>query len=290
MPGSPRFFDLDAERSSLERSRVRILPLPFERTTSYGRGTAGGPEAVLRASQQVELWDEELGGDPSRAGIATLPAARSTAADLDTALDELQTAVSRQLDGDHLLIALGGEHTVTVPCFRAATARWGELGVVQFDAHADLRDRYQGTRYSHACVMRRLLEEGASSLAIGIRSLSEPEAGLIAERGLAVVWGHQLADLTPQRFAALLDRLPERVYLTFDIDYFDPALVPGTGTPEPGGGQWHPTLALLRELMRRRTVVAADVVELAPLAGQEVSEFVAARLVYKLAAYWLENR
>ncbi|MDX1643721.1 MAG: agmatinase [Thermoanaerobaculia bacterium] len=290
MPDTLRFFDLDPARSDPAASAVRLLPIPFERTTSYGQGTGGGPAACLTASQQVELWDEELGYDPSVAGIATLPSLVSEESDLDRAVAGLESAVAERLEDDRLLIAVGGEHTVTVPCYRAAANRWGPLGVVQFDAHADLRDTYQGSPLSHACVMRRLLDEGAETLAIGIRSLSEPEAELVAARDLAVVWGSELERLRPEAFEALLDRLPPRLYLTFDVDYFDPSLVPGTGTPEPGGGQWYPTLALLRTLFRRKAVVAADVVELAPLEGQRHSEFLAAKLLYKLAGYWLAER
>lgn len=289
MTDSPRFFDLDAERSDPSSSAVRILPIPFERTTSYGHGTAGGPDAVLAASQQVELWDEELGRDPSVDGIATLPPLLVEESELETAVAELERAVARLLDDDRFLVAVGGEHTVTVPCYRAAARRWGPLGVVQFDAHADLRDSYRDSSLSHACVMRRLLDDGAETLAIGIRSLSQPEAELVAERGLSVVWGSDLEQLRPAAFEALLDRLPPRVYLTFDLDYFDPSLLPGTGTPEPGGGLWYPTLDLLRTLFRHKEVVAADVVELAPLEGQRHSEFVAAKLLYKLAGYWLEK-
>lgn len=290
MPDTLRFFDLDAARSDPATSAVRLLPIPFERTTSYGHGTAAGPAACLVASQQVELWDEELGRDPSVAGIATLPPLVSEQAELERAVADLETAVAERLEDDRLLIAVGGEHTLTVPCYRAAAARWGSLGVVQFDAHADLRETYQDSRLSHACVMRRLLDEGAETLAIGIRSLSEPEAELMAARDLAVVWGSELERFRPDAFEALLDRLPTRLYLTFDVDYFDPSLLPGTGTPEPGGGEWYPTLALLRTLFRTKEVVAADVVELAPLEGQRHSQFLTAKLLYKLAGYWLDDR
>ena len=160
---------------------------------------------------------------------------------------------------------------------------------MQFDAHADLRAEYEGTPFSHASVMRRVLDDGIPSLPIGIRSLSKPEAELAREQRVPIVWGSELDGLEA-RFDSLLDLLPDSVYLTFDIDYFDPALVPATGTPEPGGGRWWPTLRLLRRLFEAKRVVAADVVELAPLGGQPASDFVAAKLVYKCIGYWREGR
>ncbi len=161
-------------------------------------------------------------------------------------------------------------------------------GVVQFDAHSDLREEFEGTPYSHASVMKRIVEEGIPTLAVGIRSLSAPEAGLIRERKLPVIWGHQL-DRAEELFPKMLADLPEKIYLTFDIDYFDPSLVPATGTPEPGGGHWYPTLRLLRHLFRARTVVAMDLIELAPVGGHPASDFLAAKLIYKCLGYLWEK-
>jgi N1-aminopropylagmatine ureohydrolase len=267
---------------------VAVLPLPFERTTSWGKGTVRGPEALIRASQFVETYDEELGSEPFRMGIATLPAFQPDAFDLATALAEIEEEARRHLAAGKFLVSLGGEHGLTAPLVRAARAVHGDLGVVQFDAHADLREDYEGTPHSHASVMRRIVEAGVPTLAVGVRSLSAPEAQLIREAGLAVIWGRDLPT-AGEPFAALLAGLPERVYLTFDVDYFDPSLVPATGTPEPGGGSWYPTLALLRALFRDKTVVAMDLVELAPIGGQPASDFVAARLVYKCLAYLQEQ-
>ncbi len=280
----PAFLKPDAPLPSYEEAEVAILPLPFERTTSWGQGTAAGPRALLEASRYLELWDEELALDPSARGILTLPPPELSD-DAETALEEIRSQAARHLESGKFLVALGGEHTVTLPLVRAAAARFAELGVVQFDAHADLRDEYGGSPLSHACVMRRVLEEELSILAIGVRSLSAPEARLVGERRLPVVWGHELADLGAERFGELLEELPDRVYLTFDLDFFDPSLVPATGTPEPGGGLWYPTLGLLRELFARKRVVAMDVVELAPVAGAPASDFLAAKLIYKCLGY-----
>ena len=283
----PNFADLEDELCEYPRSASVVLPLPFERTTSWGRGTAGGPAALLEASRYVEHYDEELDGGPCRRGVATVAPFLPAASNLETALAEIEAEARRHLAAGKFLVAVGGEHSLTVGPARAARSLEPDLGVVQFDAHADLRDAYEGSRYSHACVMRRLVDDGVATLSVGVRSLSAPEARLVRDRGLPVVWGSELEG-AEERFAALLDALPERIYLTFDVDFFDPSIVPATGTPEPGGGRWYPTLRLLRRLFERKRVVAMDVVELAPIPGQPASDFVAAKLVMKCLGYrWL---
>jgi agmatinase len=286
--GTPdNFLGLPPEACRYETSRAVVLPVPFERTTSYARGTAAGPRAIVSASQQVELWDEMLRSEPWRMGIATLPPFEPTSADLEGALGELEAEARRHLEAGKFLVTLGGEHSITTPPVRAARAVHGDVGVVQFDAHADLRASYDGTPWSHASVMRRLHEDGVTALAVGIRALSDEEGELIAAKDLPTIWGWELPAL--DRFVTLLDRLPPKVYLTFDVDFFDPAIMPATGTPVPGGGAWYPTLACLRELFRRKTVVAMDVVELMPQPGQHGCDFLAASLVHKCLSYLHEN-
>jgi agmatinase len=288
MPILPTNFGLlEDEDSRYETSRVAVLPVPFERTTSYGKGTSGGPAAIVRASQAMELYDEELCGEPYRQGIATLPPFLPEAFDMQEAMAELEAEARRHLEAGKFLVTLGGEHSLTQAPVAAARAVHGEIGVVQFDAHADLRQEFEGTPFSHASVMKRVVDLGVPTLAVGIRSLSAPEAAVVRERGLAVLWGHQL-DRAAELFPPLLARLPKKIYLTFDIDYFDPSLVPATGTPEPGGGLWYPTLALLRTLFHEKEVVAMDCVELAPLGHQPASDFLAAKLIYKCLGYLAE--
>ncbi|MEM9553729.1 MAG: agmatinase [Acidobacteriota bacterium] len=292
---APVFLGLDAEQPSWREARAVLLPVPFERTVSYGQGTGAGPEALLEASAFVELYDEELCFEPQRVGFYTAPAIAPSDPDLADALDTIAEAAHRHLAADKFLVGLGGEHSLTQALVRATrevvrSRHDAPLGVVQFDAHADLRDEYEGTRFSHAAVMRRIVDDlGLPTVAVGIRSLSTPEAELIAARSLPTLWSHELdADArtgSTARFEAMLEHLPRHVYLTFDIDYFDPSLVPSTGTPEPGGGTWHYTMNLLRLLFARKEVVAMDVVELAPVAGQPASDFVAAKLVHKALGY-----
>jgi agmatinase len=289
MPFLPTNFGLlEADDCRYESSRVAVLPVPFERTTTYGKGTSAGPAAIVRASQSMELWDEELGSEPFRQGIATLPPYLPEAFEMEDAMGELAAEARRHLAAGKFLVTLGGEHSLTQAPVAAAREVHGEIGVVQFDAHADLRDEFEGTAYSHASVMKRVVDLGVPTLAVGIRSLSAPEAAWVKERRLRVIWGHEM-DRAAERFARLLAELPERIYLTFDVDYFDPALVPATGTPEPGGGAWYSALALLRTLFRQKTVVAMDLVELAPIGGQPASDFLAAKLVYKCLGYLQEK-
>lgn len=290
MSSQPQNFALlPEEQSAFETSQVVVLPVPFERTTSYGKGTSAGPAALVRASQSMELWDEELGREPCEVGIFTAPPFLPEAFALEAALDEIRAEARRHLAAGKFLVTLGGEHSLSLAPVRAARDVFGEVAVVQFDAHADLRAEFEGTPFSHACVMRRIVEDGFPTLAIGIRSLSRDEAALARERRLPIVWGHELGGCGPDRLRELLAPLPDHVYLTFDIDYFDPALVPATGTPEPGGGSWYPTLALLRALFATKRVVAMDIVELAPFGPLPTSDFVAAKLAYKCIGYWSEK-
>lgn len=290
MPLLPTNFALlEPEDSDYETSRVVVLPVPFERTTSYGKGTAGGPAAIIAASHQVEFYDVELRAEPCQQGIATLPPFAPEAFDLEEALAEIQAEALEHLRAGKFLVTLGGEHSLTLAPVRAAAEVYGEIGVLQFDAHADLRDSYEGTPFSHACVMRRIVDDGLAIAAVGLRAVSAPEAALIEQRRLPVIWGQQL-DRAGELFDDLLDALPEQVYLTFDVDFFDPAILPATGTPVPGGGLWWPTLALLRRLFQRKQVVAMDVVELAPAPGLHACDFLAAQLIYKCLGYLAAGR
>ena len=286
----PPFLEFEAPAGE---PAVAVLPVPYERTTSWGRGAEDGPAALLRASHYVELYDEELRLEPFRVGIETLPPVDVEAAE-DVALDRIRTAARVAIERGRFLAAIGGEHTVTPALVRGVVDAAGsdlgpDLGVVQFDAHTDLRPTYAGTRWNHACAMSRVLELGVSTLAIGIRSLSRPEAVRIKTERLPVIWASQLEHLTDDElqdlFLGLLASLPDTIYLTFDLDFFDPSLLPATGTPEPGGGTWHQALALLRLLFEHKQVIAMDVVELAPIPGNPASDYTAARLLYKCIGY-----
>ena len=268
---------------------VAVLPVPYERTTSWGRGAEHGPAALLRASRYVELYDEELGLEPFRIGIETLPPV-DVEASAEAALERISASARAAIERGRFLTALGGEHTITPALVRGVVDAAGAgLGVVQFDAHADLRRTYAGTRWNHACAMSRVLDLGVHTLAVGIRSLSRPEAVRIETENLPVIWGNQVQALALEDlqalFVGLLASLPDTVYLTFDLDFFDPSLLPATGTPEPGGGDWLQALTLLRLLFEHKHIIAMDIVELAPIPDNPASDFTAARLLYKCIGY-----
>ena len=278
------FLGLGEEWTSPERARVGILPVPYEATTSYIGGARNGPEAIISASRHVELYDHELDREPYRIGIHTHRPAELTAAGPAAALDELRTAYAEVCEGGRFVIALGGEHTITqVPVLHWADRVAGELSVLQFDAHADLRDTFHGTEWSHACVMRRVVDR-ARPVGVGIRAIDVEERRLIKELGLTMIYGEELAD--DDWADRAIEALSDDVYITFDVDFFDPAYVPSTGTPEPGGGTWAQAMTLLRRVFVERNVVAVDVVELAPVPGLVAPDFLVAKLVYKMIGYW----
>lgn len=281
------FLGLPDSLARRESAAGVLLPVPYERTVSYGAGAGRGPAGILAASRYVELYDHELDAEPCRRGIHTLPPLEVTGPGLEAVVEEVAEVWASLLEEPAFPVLLGGEHTVTVGAVRATAERYGGLSVLQLDAHADLRDRYEGSPYSHACVMRRVAE-WVPAVGVGIRALSREEIDFARRSGRPLVFADRLQE-SEAWMDEVMAALTDTVYLTFDLDYFDPALVPTTGTPEPGGGTWYPTLAFLRRVFSEKNVVAADVVELAPREDQPAAAFLAARLVYKLFGYKFEN-
>jgi agmatinase len=282
--GEERLHDfLGVPPAPFETAGIAILPVPFEATVSYGGGTARGPDAILRASSQVELWDEQLETEPHRSGIWTAPPFRPPEGPVPRAVEAISRRIGELLDAGKWPVMLGGEHSITPAGVMAAARAHGDLQIVQLDAHADLRDSYEGEPWSHACAMSRALEHAAGLRAIGIRSYSNEEADRI-RRGIPGYSAIHAWEMDGEEWIdRALDGLSGRaVYLTVDVDYFDPSVVPSTGTPEPGGPAWWPTLRFLDRLFRTADVVAADVVELAPIDGLHHPDFAVARLVHKL--------
>lgn len=284
----PAFLELDPPLSDYDRAAAAVLPLPFEASTTYVRGTCRGPRAILEASSQVEHFDEELRTETCQAGIATMTPPPLEGRGFNQASPLIEQAAAEVIRDGKLLVAIGGEHSVTAPLVKAVKQGIGDLGVMQLDAHADLRETYEGSPHSHACVMRRV-SELCPVVQVGIRSLSRQEAELIGAERRAVFFAHKMRQ-DPNWADHALALLPTKVYLTIDLDFFDPALIPAVGTPAPGGFGWHETLAFLRRLSRQRQVVAFDVVELCPIPGQVVSDFAAAKLIYRLIGYILHGR
>ena len=287
--GAPEsFLGLPAVETRFADASIAVLPVPYETTVSYMGGTRHGPRALLHASRYVELYDHELDMEPYSVGITTLPELMLSGAGPEVALGELRTAYDALLDAGKFVIMLGGEHSISGPPIVAHADREpGGLTVLQFDAHSDLRTEYEGTPFSHASVMYRV-HERVRLVPVGIRSLTAEERRLMRDHGIEPVFGHELGH--DGWIDRVLGALGERVYITFDVDYFDPSIMPSTGTPEPGGGTWQPTLALLEAVFRERRVVGCDVVELAPIPGLVAPDFTAAKLVYKLAGFWCRYR
>lgn len=285
------FLGLEPDDAAWEGAGAAILPVPYEATTSWGSGTREGPGAILEASRYVELYDEELDEEPWRVGIATLPELHLTAAGPEQAVAQLRSLYDDLLEvaAGRWILALGGEHSISsAPAAAWAERLKGDLSILQLDAHADLRDEWDGTPWSHACVMRRILEHTDRLVQVGLRALTREERSLIEARGLTAIYAYEMRHSGWVERA--VDALGEHVYITFDLDFFDPSLVPATGTPEPGGGSWWDALDLLGEVFRARTVVGADIVELAPRSDEAPSATVAAKLAYKMVGFHASRR
>ncbi|MCU0292155.1 MAG: agmatinase [Thermoanaerobaculaceae bacterium] len=281
------FLGLPAEDNPQEDARVAVLPIPYDHTTSYQAGARRGPLAILEASAYVETWDDELGRDTvAELGIATLPPVAPEAAGPAAMQARIERVAAEVWAQGRFVVALGGEHSVTPPLVRAARRHHPDLGVLQLDAHADLRVDYEGTPSNHACAMYQLVDAGVPLAQVGIRSLTAQEGVLIRERGICTVFAHEAVTRPVETWIdRVIDALPEEVYVTIDLDALDPSIMPATGTPEPGGLDWYRTLAVLRAVAAHKRIVAFDVVELAPHPGHVAPDFLAAKLVYKLLGY-----
>jgi agmatinase len=269
--------------ATFEDAAVVILPVPVDRTTSYVGGTRNGPHEILQASSHMELWDEEVRADVHGIGIFTLPEMELPFGEMSAVVDEIERVAYEVIGRGKFLVALGGEHSITPPLVSAAARKYEHLSLLQIDAHADMRDSYLGTVHSHACAMRRSVQF-AKITQVGIRSLSTEEAAAIGHLNTTVFW-----DVDMRKDPAWIDRVVEtlgpNVYVSIDVDGLDPAIMPATGTPEPGGLSWAEITALLHAVARSRNIVSADVVELSPIPGIIAPNFLCAKLIYKLLTY-----
>ncbi|MBI2974531.1 MAG: agmatinase [Deltaproteobacteria bacterium] len=279
MSSSMLIYKSDSPEKFLEykSARVVVVPVPYEKTTSYGKGTKNGPEAICEASSQVELYDEELEFESCNVGIATVDAVHS--------LDKLETETLKIVNDGKIPIILGGEHTVSAAPIRACKKKYKNLSVVHFDAHADLRDEFEGTKLNHACVMRRVFEAGVPFVQIGIRNHSLEEAEFMKKEGLRKPFYSADISSSVKWMDEAISCLTDEVYLTFDVDAFDPSIIPATGTPEPGGLNWHQVTEFFKKLAAAKKIVGADFVELAPIKNLPASDFTIAKLIYKLIGY-----
>ena len=272
--GSYNFLGL--ENVKPEESDVVIFPVPYDSTTSYRPGTRFAPRAIILASNELETFDLELKKDLSRVKICTLPELEPDVSSPEGTIDLVSRVIDQVLTLEKFPIMLGGEHTVAVGGVKAAVKHYSDLSVLSLDAHADLRNSFQNSEYSHACTMRRVLDYCQKVVWVGVRSMSEEEYMLIKDKGLKV---YSKVENTNE----ILEQLSDNVYLTIDLDVFDPSII-SVGTPVPAGLKWEEVLKLLRRLFKERNVIATDVVELLPVQGR-TSEDLAAQLVLKLIGY-----
>ncbi|HEY5622709.1 MAG TPA: agmatinase [Gammaproteobacteria bacterium] len=289
LPPGEGFLGLDpGQAGDPDAARAVVIPFGLERSVTYGGGTAQGPAAMLKASHEVELFDDELWAECFRGyGVATLvpPAIR---AGIPAALEVLERLVETVLEAGRFPMVFGGEHSLTAGAIRPFARRFGDLAVLHFDAHADLRDGYAGEHYSHASALRRVLDfEHVELVSLGIRNISAEEIPFLEanRHRIHIHWAREKSGWDLDRILAPLEGRP--VYLTFDVDGFDASLMPATGTPEPGGLFWDDVMPVIREAAKRARIVGADVTELAPRPELHACDFVAAKLAYKILNYAL---
>jgi agmatinase len=278
------FLASEVSISSPENSFFHIIPVPFEKSVSYGTGTANGPAAILQASQQLEFFDTI--SCPGEKGIHTHHPIKTDTP--EAMVGAVSKTVGSVVENNQIPVVIGGEHTVSLGAVMGME-KHQPFGVVQIDAHADLRDSYEGSPYSHACVMRRIVDLGIPIFQIGIRSLSLEEVAFRKKKKIryldmmAIHANGLPADILPDDF-------PERLYLTIDVDGLDPSIMPATGTPEPGGLSWQQTMTILENLARTRQIIGFDAVETAPIGGMHFPEYTVARMIYNLMGFIARNR
>jgi len=279
------FLGIPQIYSDYKRSKFVILPVPYEQTTTYKGGTREGPQAIISASKQVELFDEELNTEPYKVGIYTSDELEPTSKGAEEMIEKIYKVGRNFLKDNKMIVMLGGEHTISIGMIKAFKEKYKDLSVLQLDAHADLRDSYQGNRFSHACTMRRV-REIVPAIGVGIRNLSLEEHNWMKRNKVTLFYAQKREKNWSDK---VLSSLSGKVYLTFDLDFLDPSIMPSVGTPEPGGLLWYETLDFLKTLTLKKKIVGFDVVELCPQPGNIAPDFLAAKLIYKLIGYITYN-
>ncbi|MFI5263918.1 MAG: agmatinase [Candidatus Kapaibacterium sp.] len=291
LPTTSNFLGLPPEVSGYEKSKIVILPAPYEKTTSYGGGTGKAPSAIIKASQFVEFLDDEFFRELCfEQGIATLPPIGFGKNSGRAALRQLQAAVKREIEEDKFVVTLGGEHTISTAPIAAHYSAYPNMSLLHFDAHSDLREKYSGTPYSHACFMMRVADEVGFPMQrvvqAGIRAQCKEEYDFAKSSGIKTFYATNIrrgkhGENWQESIANMLQT--DEVYITFDVDYFDPAIMPTTGTPEPDGFFWNETMEIFRELRKAgKKIIGFDVVELAPDPKQQHATYLVAKLIYRM--------
>ncbi len=278
--------------ASQDDSKVVVVPFGLEKSVSYGGGTKNGPKAIINASQQVELFDEEFWCEAFRHyGVVTMKEPEIDRSSVANSLKQLEKITQQILDAGKFPLILGGEHSITAGSIRPFVKKYPDLAILHFDAHADLRDGFDGEHYSHAAALRRVMDNPISTLiSCGIRNISASEIPYLEanRHRITIHYGKDRRSWDPKKIVAPLKGRP--VFLTFDLDGFDSSLMQATGTPEPGGIMWEDALDIIREASKISNIVGADVVELAPVKALHSCDFLSAKLCYKILSYAFLNR
>ncbi|MGE5401057.1 MAG: agmatinase [Ignavibacteriales bacterium] len=287
------FLAVEKKYSSYKTSGIAVVSAPFEKTVSYGKGTKNGPKGILEASHYVEFYDEEMDRELIfEKGICTLAPLSFKDMNIKKSFNTIYEQVKSLLDDNKFVVTLGGEHSISIAPIKAHLEKYQNLSILQFDAHSDLRESYEGSVHSHASVMARVAELTRNIVQVGIRAQCKEESRFIKENGIKTFYAREirLGTYGTDWQKTVCNQLGENVYITFDVDAFDPSFMPSTGTPEPGGLFWDETMNLLRMVGKEKNIVGLDVVELAPVKENHSSDFNAAKLVYKILNYAFQNK
>ncbi|MFC1666451.1 agmatinase [Candidatus Omnitrophota bacterium] len=277
------FGGTDNKFTSFKKAKVVVLPVPYGKTATYRKGTENGPNAILNASDKMELFDEELNKEIHVIGINTAASLEVEGLKSEEMISVVEKKVSDVFAQNKFPVMLGGEHSITIGAIGAAKKQHKNLSILYFDAHGDLRDSYAGSKYNHACVARRLIEM-ADVVEAGVRSLSKEEKEILPGKNIKII---SMLDMlsSPDWFNTVRDSLSDNIYISVDLDVFDPSIMPSVGAPEPGGMLWYEFLKAIRNIITDKTVVGFDVVELCPIKDIVTPDFTAARLIYKMLGY-----
>jgi len=271
------FAGLQKPFNDYKRSLFTVIPVPYEKTTSFVRGTKKGPEAILRASQEIELYDYETKQNISEHGISTQKSI--TADSPEQIIKNTKTITEKVLYDNKIPVILGGEHTISIGPIFAAKDKYHNLSVLHFDAHLDMRNLFDNNKYSHACVMRRVREKVENTVHVGIRSLCEEEYEYAKVNNLPIFFEKKY------KLDEIITRLTRNVYVTIDLDVLDPSIMPSVGNPEPGGAGWYDILKIMRTVANKKNIIGFDIVELSPIKNIEHPNVTAAKLAYKIMNY-----
>ncbi len=287
------FLGLEKKYSGYKDSGIVIISAPLEKTVSYGKGTSCGPKEILKASHYVEFYDEEQDRELCfEKGICTLEELNLQKLLVKKSLDKIYKETAKYIDAGKFVVTLGGEHSLSSAPIKAHHERFPNLSILHIDAHSDLRESYEGSKYSHASVMARVAEFNTNIVQVGIRAQSKDESQFRKQKGIKTFYAREIkVGMYGSSWQELVaQQLTTNVYITFDVDGFDPSLLPATGTPEPGGLFWDETMTLLKIIGMDKKIVGFDVVELAPSKNHPASNYITARLVYKMLNYAFINR